>query len=54
MVEHDLSVIRSSDWIIDVGPGAGDEGGRIVVTGTPERVAQDRRSQTARFLTRGT
>ncbi len=53
VVEHDLSVIRDSDWIIDVGPGAGDEGGRIVVTGTPQHVAKDRHSQTARFLKRG-
>ena len=53
VIEHDLSVIRSSDWLIDVGPGAGDEGGHIVAAGTPEHVAKDRRSQTARFLKRG-
>lgn len=39
VVEHDMGVAATSDWIIDMGPGAGDEGGRIVVTGPPERVA---------------
>jgi excinuclease ABC subunit A len=50
VVEHDLTVISQSDWIIDVGPGAGDEGGTIVVTGTPAQVARNRRSRTAPYL----
>ena len=50
VVEHDLSVIRESDWMIDVGPGAGDEGGTIVATGTPKDVARNKRSRTAAYL----
>jgi excinuclease ABC subunit A len=50
VVEHDLSVIEASDWIIDMGPGAGDEGGRIVVAGTPDEVARSRASRTAAYL----
>jgi len=50
VVEHDLTVISESDWIIDVGPGAGDEGGTIVVTGAPAQVALHSRSRTARYL----
>ena len=50
VVEHDMRVIAGSDWVIDMGPGAGDEGGRIVVAGTPEAVARSRDSCTARFL----
>ncbi|MCW3104278.1 MAG: excinuclease subunit [Bacteroidetes bacterium] len=52
VVEHDMHVIAASDWIIDIGPGAGDKGGRIVVAGTPEAVAQNRESQTAPYLER--
>ena len=50
VVEHDMQVIAASDWVIDMGPGAGDEGGRVVVAGTPRAVAQTRESCTARFL----
>ncbi|MGJ5176481.1 excinuclease ABC subunit UvrA [Bradyrhizobium oligotrophicum] len=50
-VEHYMSVAAASDWIIDIGPGAGDEGGEIVATGLPEQVAADLRSRTARYLT---
>ncbi|RXH10606.1 excinuclease ABC subunit UvrA [Bradyrhizobium guangzhouense] len=50
VVEHDMSVAAASDWIIDIGPGAGDEGGKIVAVGTPEQVAADSRSRTARYL----
>jgi excinuclease ABC subunit A len=49
-VEHDMRVAAESDWIVDVGPGAGDEGGHIVASGTPEDVAQSRRSRTASYL----
>jgi excinuclease ABC subunit A len=50
VVEHDMSVAAASDWIIDIGPGAGDEGGKIVASGTPEQVAAAPQSRTARFL----
>ncbi|WP_394000431.1 excinuclease ABC subunit A [Luteimonas sp. WGS1318] len=50
VVEHDMRVAAASDWIIDMGPGAGDAGGQVVVAGTPERVARHTRSLTARFL----
>jgi excinuclease ABC subunit A len=50
VVEHDMQVIAASDWVIDMGPGAGDEGGRVVVAGTPQDIAQSRESCTARFL----
>jgi excinuclease ABC subunit A len=50
VVEHDMSVAASSDWIVDVGPGAGEEGGRIVVAGTPNDVASNSVSRTASYL----
>ena len=50
MVEHDMQVASHSDWVIDMGPGAGDEGGDIVAQGTPEDVAQSKTSRTAPFL----
>ena len=50
VVEHEMAVIRGSDWVIDVGPGAGDEGGRVVVSGPPEVVARSKESRTARYM----
>jgi len=50
LVEHDMRVIAESDWVIDMGPGAGDEGGRIVVAGAPSEVARAKSSRTAPFL----
>ena len=50
VVEHHLDVIAGADWIIDLGPGAGDEGGKIVATGPPEEVARSERSRTAPYL----
>lgn len=50
VVEHDMDVIAASDWVIDIGPGAGDEGGRIVAQGTPARVAESKESKTAFYL----
>lgn len=50
MVEHDMQVASNSDWIIDMGPGAGDEGGLIVAEGTPKKVAKSKESRTAPFL----
>ena len=52
VVEHDMRVVGASDWVIDVGPGAGDEGGRIVSAGPPAHVAGERHSRTAAFLAR--
>jgi excinuclease ABC subunit A len=49
-VEHDMDVIRRSDWIIDLGPGAGDEGGKVIAQGTPEAVAAVQGSFTAKYL----
>jgi excinuclease ABC subunit A len=50
VVEHDMDVITVSDWIIDIGPGAGDEGGKVVAFGSPERVAKNKISRTAPYL----
>jgi excinuclease ABC subunit A len=50
VVEHDMSVAAASDWIIDIGPGAGDEGGTIVASGIPKEVAAVSGSRTARYL----
>ena len=52
VVEHDMNVVAESDWVIDIGPGAGDEGGKIVCEGTPEKVAGVEASRTARYLRR--
>jgi excinuclease ABC subunit A len=52
VVEHDMDVITASDWIIDIGPGAGDEGGKVVAFGPPERVAKNEASRTAPYLAR--
>jgi len=50
VIEHNLDVIKSADWVIDLGPEAGAGGGRVVVTGSPEKVARSRRSHTGRYL----
>jgi excinuclease ABC subunit A len=50
VVEHDMRVVAASDWVIDMGPGAGDRGGRIVARGTPEEIAENSTSRTARYL----
>ena len=50
VIEHDLDVIRSADYIIDMGPGGGDEGGRIVACGTPEEIRSCAESVTGRFI----
>ncbi|WP_434707310.1 excinuclease ABC subunit UvrA [Pseudomonas sp. R1-1] len=52
VVEHEMRVVAQSDWVIDIGPGAGDKGGRIVVAGTPQKVAASKKSKTAPFLAR--
>src|SRR5205814_7424418 len=50
VIEHNLEVIKCADWIIDLGPEAGDEGGRLVAAGAPEAVARIDASHTGRFL----
>ncbi|MDJ1183994.1 excinuclease ABC subunit UvrA [Roseofilum casamattae] len=51
-IEHNLDVIRCSDWIIDLGPEGGDNGGEIIAIGTPEEVAKNERSHTGQYLSR--
>jgi excinuclease ABC subunit A len=50
VVEHDMHVVANSDWVIDIGPGAGDEGGQVVAAGPPTEVAQVKASKTAPYL----
>jgi len=50
VIEHNLDVIKSADWLIDMGPDGGDRGGRIIATGTPEQVARNSQSHTGKFL----
>ena len=52
VVEHDMHVIAQSDWVMDIGPGAGEEGGRIIAQGTPCEVASTKESKTAAYLKR--
>ncbi len=50
VIEHDLDIIRNADWIVDMGPGGGDEGGRIVAEGTPDDIKHTKASVTGRFI----
>jgi excinuclease ABC subunit A len=52
VVEHDMAVVSASDWVIDIGPGAGDEGGKLVAQGTPATLANTAKSMTAPYLKR--
>ncbi|MDQ3595435.1 MAG: excinuclease ABC subunit UvrA, partial [Pseudomonadota bacterium] len=52
VVEHEMRVVAQSDWVIDIGPGSGDRGGKVVVSGTPQKVAKSKSSRTAPFLGR--
>jgi excinuclease ABC subunit A len=52
LVEHDLDTIASADWVIDLGPGGGDAGGRVVAAGTPSEIATAPDSATAPYLAR--
>ncbi len=52
VIEHNLDVVKSADWIVDLGPGGGERGGRIVAQGTPEEVARVEESHTGRFVAR--
>ena len=50
VIEHNLDVIKSSDWVIDLGPEGGDAGGSLIAVGTPEELTQVGRSYTGMFL----
>jgi excinuclease ABC subunit A len=50
VIEHNMDVVKCADFVVDLGPDAGDAGGRIVATGTPEEIAKDPRSATGRYL----
>ena len=50
VIEHNLDVIKTADWILDIGPAGGDKGGRIIASGTPEQIAASRESITGRYL----
>ena len=50
VIEHNLDIVRSADWVIDLGPEGGSAGGEVVVTGTPEQVAKCAKSHTGRYL----
>ncbi|MEU8892757.1 excinuclease ABC subunit UvrA [Streptomyces sp. NPDC048442] len=52
VVEHDMAVVAGADWVLDLGPGGGDEGGRIVAAGPPREVARSAESRTAPYLAR--
>jgi excinuclease ABC subunit A len=52
VIEHNLDVIKSADWLIDLGPEGGEQGGKVIATGTPEQVARNGQSHTGQFLTR--
>ncbi|MCG7971080.1 MAG: hypothetical protein JBO36_10540, partial [Candidatus Thiodiazotropha taylori] len=50
VIEHNLDVIKTADWIIDLGPEGGDKGGEIIAQGTPQQLARARGSHTGKFL----
>ena len=50
VIEHNLDVIKTADYIIDMGPEGGDRGGTVIATGTPEQVAEAKHSYTGQFL----
>ena len=52
IIEHHTDVIKRADWVIDLGPEAGEDGGRVVVQGTPEQVAACEQSHTGKYLAR--
>jgi excinuclease ABC subunit A len=52
IIEHNMDVIKTADWVVDLGPEGGHEGGRVIASGTPEDVAGQPKSFTGQFLAR--
>ncbi len=50
VIEHNLDVVKTADWVVDLGPEGGDGGGRIIATGAPEAIAASAESHTGRYL----
>ena len=50
VIEHNLDVIKTADWIVDMGPEGGIEGGKIIAEGSPEKVAENKESYTGKFI----
>ena len=50
IIEHNLDIIKSADYIIEMGPGAGEKGGKVIFTGTPQQMMQSKDSVTAKYL----
>ena len=50
LIEHHLDLIKNADWIIDLGPKAGENGGYVIATGTPEAISQQKKSITGKYL----
>ena len=50
LIEHHMDLIKNADWIIDLGPGAGNDGGKVLVQGTPESIAMKKNSDTGKYL----
>ena len=50
VIEHNLDVIKTADWIVDLGPDGGPKGGKVIAQGTPEKVAKNSKSETGRYL----
>lgn len=50
VIEHNLDVIKTADWVIDLGPEGGEGGGRIIAEGTPEQIARNKASHTGKYL----
>jgi len=50
LVEHNMDIIKSADWIIDIGPEGGEEGGHIIAEGVPEKIVKQKKSYTGRYL----
>jgi len=51
VIEHNLDIMAEADWLIDMGPEGGERGGKVVATGSPQKIARSKRSRTAPFLT---
>ncbi|MGH9999420.1 MAG: hypothetical protein ACRD90_06130, partial [Nitrosopumilaceae archaeon] len=52
IIEHNMDVIKNSDWIVDLGPEGGDKGGQLIACGTPEQVSQNLKSYTGQYIKR--